>query len=307
MTKLHSQLTPQPFRFETDTDQIRVQTLQNWKGVPYHFHPEFEFLYVTGGSGRRFVGNDITDFRGPIMVLLGPGLAHGWMMDRIAGRSAQRMDALVVTFHLRSLGAAFPSLPDFAAINRLLDRAHRGLAFAPNAIEAVRVDLERMAAAPAGRRLMLFLLVLESLSHHTDVKPIVAADYAGPGEPNVHRAFERAMTLIHADIGRSITLAEAARHLGMSEPTFSRFFRRMTGKSYLAYVLDWRLRQAVILLEETDRTVLDISTAVGFSNLSNFNRQFRRKMNRTPVEFRHRSGQRDGARLELRIKEPDPR
>jgi AraC-like DNA-binding protein len=62
----------------------------------------------------------------------------------------------------------------------------------------------------------------------------------------------------------------------------------MTGKSYLEYMIDCRLRRACSLLTETDRTILDISLEVGFGNLSNFNRRFRERIGVSPSEYRAR-------------------
>lgn len=39
--------------------------------APYHFHPEFELTLIISGEGKRFIGNQISDFSPGDLVLLG--------------------------------------------------------------------------------------------------------------------------------------------------------------------------------------------------------------------------------------------
>jgi AraC-like DNA-binding protein len=61
------------------------------------------------------------------------------------------------------------------------------------------------------------------------------------------------------------------------------------GVSYIDYVIAMRVGLACRYLLETDGGVAEIAFRVGFNNLSNFNRQFRRLKGWTPRDFR-RSG-----------------
>lgn len=60
----------------------------------------------------------------------------------------------------------------------------------------------------------------------------------------------------------------------------------MTGLSLIAYVNERRLAVAAEALKKTDDKILNISQDAGFTNLSNFNRQFRKRYGVTPKEYR---------------------
>jgi AraC-like DNA-binding protein len=78
--------------------------------------------------------------------------------------------------------------------------------------------------------------------------------------------------------------AEAvAAHLGVS-PRYVHMLFEAEGLSFLEYVFAERIARA----HEThrDRTISAIAFAVGFSDLSHFNRTFRRRFGRTPTEVR---------------------
>ncbi|ETT40380.1 MULTISPECIES: AraC family transcriptional regulator [unclassified Paenibacillus] len=83
-----------------------------------------------------------------------------------------------------------------------------------------------------------------------------------------------------------ITLADAARHANMSLFYFSRFFKSISGMSYIAYLNSIRINQAERLLLGTDKSILDIALECGFTNIRTFNRVFKQVKLRTPSELR---------------------
>lgn len=83
-----------------------------------------------------------------------------------------------------------------------------------------------------------------------------------------------------------ITLADAARHANMSLFYFSRFFKSISGMSYVAYLNSIRVNQAERLLLATDKSILDIALECGFTNIRTFNRVFKQVKLRTPSELR---------------------
>jgi AraC-like DNA-binding protein len=72
----------------------------------------------------------------------------------------------------------------------------------------------------------------------------------------------------------------------MSEPTFSRYFKKASGHTFTEMVRGLRIANACRLLARTDSTIAAISQAVGYGNLANFNRQFRQVVGLTPREYR---------------------
>jgi AraC-like DNA-binding protein len=74
----------------------------------------------------------------------------------------------------------------------------------------------------------------------------------------------------------------------MSRPSFSRFFHRATNKTFRGFLNEVRIGHASRALLETDQTVAEICYDSGFSNLSNFNRQFLRLRQVSPREYRRK-------------------
>ena len=88
----------------------------------------------------------------------------------------------------------------------------------------------------------------------------------------------------------NLSVADMAKFCGWSSSHFMRWFKKMTGDSFTSYVNDRRLAEAAEALRQTDDKILTISQDAGFMNLSNFNRQFKKRYGVTPREYREMIG-----------------
>ncbi|HEY9066122.1 MAG TPA: AraC family transcriptional regulator [Burkholderiaceae bacterium] len=99
------------------------------------------------------------------------------------------------------------------------------------------------------------------------------------------RAVEAALW-IEAHAAEPLELADSAHAAGLSEFHFLRLFTRVLGVTPHQYLLRTRLRHAARLLGEPSRTITEIALEVGFNDLSNFVRTFRRAAGISPGGFR---------------------
>jgi AraC-like DNA-binding protein len=85
---------------------------------------------------------------------------------------------------------------------------------------------------------------------------------------------------------QSISLADLARHCGMSEGHCSRTFGRLFGRSISRSLTEIRIERARRLLIETDSTIAEIAAAVGFRDAAYFSRVFHRSVGVSARDFR---------------------
>lgn len=86
----------------------------------------------------------------------------------------------------------------------------------------------------------------------------------------------------------ALSAKHVAQRLGLSERSIYLLFER-SGLSFAPFVTDERLKLATIMLRDPARRqerIGDIALAAGFSDLSTFNRSFRRRYGRTPSSLR---------------------
>ena len=65
-----------------------------------------------------------------------------------------------------------------------------------------------------------------------------------------------------------------------------RWFKQMTGSSFISYLNERRLAAAAERLRQSEDSILSIAEAVGFETLSNFNQQFKKRYGVTPRDYR---------------------
>ena len=82
-----------------------------------------------------------------------------------------------------------------------------------------------------------------------------------------------------------LTISDLARICYFSEYHFMRFFKKYVGTSCLEYIKNLRLEKAAELFAQGEQSVLDASLSSGFSNLSYFYREFKKKYGMTPKKF----------------------
>jgi len=87
-----------------------------------------------------------------------------------------------------------------------------------------------------------------------------------------------------------ITVEDAARICAMSGSYFMRFFKQVTGESFLSYLNHFRIAKAQVLLATTDRSISEISQEIGFCDQSYFGMVFRKVVQTTPMCYRRRLG-----------------
>lgn len=100
------------------------------------------------------------------------------------------------------------------------------------------------------------------------------------------RRITRALRRIEAESGQPLSLAQLASEAAMSRYHFLRMFKAMVGMTPHQFLLRTRLQRAALMLRRSERPVTEIVYEAGFSDLSTFNRQFRRAIGVSPSAYR---------------------
>jgi AraC-like DNA-binding protein len=117
------------------------------------------------------------------------------------------------------------------------------------------------------------------------------------------RRIVNAALWLEANAHEPLALADVASRAELSPFHFLRLFSRILGLTPHQYLVRARLRRAAQLLSIGERPITDIAYAVGFADLSNFVRTFRRAAGASPREFR-RAGRGERKILQERLGSP---
>ena len=92
---------------------------------------------------------------------------------------------------------------------------------------------------------------------------------------------------INENYMNNITIDELAETVNLSKHYFMRFFKRYMGMTCIEYINDYRLNIASNLLLTTRVQITEVAASIGITNLSYFNRIFKKKFHMTPKEYRN--------------------
>lgn len=253
----------------------------------WNHHPEFEIHLIRQGSGKLVAGDYIGAFSAGHVALIGPDLPHDWIGDLAPGEHLSGRD-VVLQFDGAALLALRKTLPELGDLQPLFEQARRGLAFSGASAAQAAQWMEQIGQAHGLQRLILFLQLLDTLKKAPphQVQTLASACYVPTLDARSAERINQAFDYLMRELTGDLRLSEIARQLQMSEPGFSRFFKRNTGHGFIELMRKFRVQRACRLLLQSEMSVADICFEVGYANLSNFNRHFRIEMSQTPSEYR---------------------
>jgi AraC family transcriptional regulator, transcriptional activator of the genes for pyochelin and ferripyochelin receptors len=97
---------------------------------------------------------------------------------------------------------------------------------------------------------------------------------------------EAAKDFIDADISKHHSIPDIAAHAGMSATKLKASFRQMFGMGIYHYQREQRLQKGKILLEETDKSIKEISRSLGYKYVNNFQIAFKKRFDITAYKLR---------------------
>jgi AraC-like DNA-binding protein/mannose-6-phosphate isomerase-like protein (cupin superfamily) len=252
------------------------------EGCHWHYHQALELTLFTAGRGTRFVGDRIQNFEPGEIVLLGENLPHYWhTLDSSSGLSVQFLFA-----------ATHPvwGFPESVALAPLIKASSRGIHYYGASADALIARLHALAAAEGLDQLGLFLQLLgiAASAPQSDRQYISNQTFSLSGDSAHQNAMRAAMRFILTNYKEDVSLKQLLEVTRMSKPTFSRYFKRHSGKTLGKFLQQIRVEAACRELKETQKTVIEVALSCGFSQISFFNRVFQRMMRCTPTRYRER-------------------
>ncbi|MCX6237646.1 MAG: AraC family transcriptional regulator [Bacteroidia bacterium] len=255
--------------------------------VPWHFHNEYEIVFIIKSFGKKFVGDSVEEFAPGDLSVYGSKLPHFYMNDQAfyRGDPDLRVNAIVVQFPTSYFPQSQLQRTEFGSVKKLLKSASSGLTFSAESAANGGKILQEMLRTSGMERHLLFVKLIDYLGN-SDSRSIATPDYINAmndqGEPRMAKIYK----FTTRNYNRKIALEEVASVAGMNTTAFCRYFRQKTGKTFAQFVNELRISYACKLLRHGNQTIAHISDEAGFNNLSNFNRQFKSFIGKSPSEYR---------------------
>ena len=254
----------------------------------WHYHQEYELLFISKSSGMRFVGDSVSQFSPGDLVLVGPYLPHLWRNDlaEFKGQDPEhQVNTIIIKFQRDFIGANTFDLPQFSMINDLLEKSKFGVCFGYKTSLKLEKDLLNLVdLSPAAQSIKLLDLLFQ-LSRTNDRSVLSSTDMHQYTTEHAHK-IDSVLKFISDNYNNYITLNDVANIACLTPNSFCRFFKRMTNKSFTQFLNEVRIRNAARLLIQENYPISEICYMVGYRSITNFNRQFKEIMGNTPKQYR---------------------
>ena len=253
--------------------------------TPWHYHSEYELVLIIKGTGKRFVGNHVSDYQEGNLTFMGPNLPHLFRKEA----STDPGGSLVIHFKEEFLGNDFHLIPEMQKIKLLFEKSRMGINIHGNTRDNISRQMNEIIHLRGMNRLISLLNLLNSLADSPDYELLSNPDLSWENNKDsdrLNKVFDYLMT----HFTENIQLEEVAELANMSYSGFCRYFKNRTKKTFSHFVNEIRIGYACKRLMESDNTsISNVCFECGFNNLTNFNEQFKKIVKVTPHQFKRQN------------------
>ena len=251
----------------------------------WHYHPEYELVYVEATTGIRHVGQHISSFMDSDLVLIGPNIPH---LNFDYGLQTEYRQ-VVVQLKENFMGDAFKETPEFEGIQNLFEKAYLGLSFSGKTKNIVAEKLRCMQEFDHFQQLLCLLEIFHLLANSVEVTELNDQDTSIKLFLNDKIRMGSIYKYIHANYNQTPDVNKVAASVHLSTAAFCRYFKKQTNMTFTDFVNQYRITQAKTLLLQ-DKSVSEVCYEVGFDSLSYFNKLFKKITGENPSKFKKQHG-----------------
>ena len=234
-----------------------------------HYHNCIEIGYCISGKGTMVINNIVSPFEEGTITVLNEGCIHdSHILSQTIGEAKSVWKYIFIRPELVGVNVSV-EFAGFASNEKKLS----------NLFDMMYDELEN---AELNYRQIFSNLLSAFLRYVERIVPKNNAVTPSTLSPEMATAISN----IHANYNSPLKLEDMAHTCNMSVSSFCRVFKSYFNTSPIAYLNNLRLTVARQLLETTTTPILEISSFVGYTTLSSFNRLFIKKYGCTPRDVR---------------------
>ncbi|MEL6942715.1 MAG: AraC family transcriptional regulator, partial [Bacteroidota bacterium] len=249
----------------------------------WHFHPEYELVYIEGATGTRHVGEHISTYEGNDLVMIGSNIPH---LNFDYGVRTEYRKAVV---HLKKqlVETHFQSIPELYAIHQLFEKAKYGIAFKGIQKSSIGAQLFQLEHQPPFQQYFQLLEILQSIAEQLEIELLHENPFNTRYKDKEQDRLRAIYAFVDQNYDRKIELAEVAKLSNMTKEAFCRYFKKASQYTFVEFLNRYRVSQSKRLLM-SGAGVSEACYHSGFESLSYYNRIFKRITKENPRDFRKR-------------------
>lgn len=249
----------------------------------WHFHPEFELVYIEGASATRHVGDHISQFTDSDLVLIGSNIPHLNFDHGVTTTYRKEVLHIKPSFKEDFIG----EYPELKSLERLLELSRYGLAFTGNTKKEIGALLKELHLLSPFDSFMHSMHILKKLAQSKEFELLHKQPYINRFSEKEQNRIREIYALVDEQYQNKITVDQVATLCNLTKPAFCRYFKKATGSTFVSFLNQYRISQAKRLLL-SGKNISETCFECGFESLSYFNRTFKKITAENPSEFKKR-------------------
>lgn len=257
-----------------------------YPSVPLHWHREFELAIFYEGRGEFRIGDEFINVNPGDIIVIKPGTLHS---TEKKGSRKLIYDTIVFDESILFGNHSERCYTDYLNI---FDRDDSKITLPINSATSGYAEIKKnteelfescFSFSGSGdlnvkiKLMQIFALILESGTVNTGYSFKMSTDVIKPS-----------IDYIRNNYSDKITVETLADQCHLSKSYFMNMFKKVTGKTVIGYLMQVRIDNACKLLANEHMAASEAAVSVGYTNISNFNRQFKQLTGLTPKEFKKR-------------------
>ncbi len=249
----------------------------------WHYHPEYELVYIEGADGTRHVGDHMSQYKGSDLVLIGSNIPH-LNFDYGVKTSYRKV---VIHFRTDLIEKHLSIVPELKSIQTLFDHSRFGVTFSEGSKGIWGPHLLEMEELSPFEQYHRVLGVLHALSKDEGQTLLHAEPYVTRFNRRDHARLQAIYAFVDNNYHRKIQLQEVADISCMTKEAFCRYFKKATHYTFTEFLNRYRISHSKRDLM-AGNSISFACYACGFDSLSYYNRIFKRVTGENPRDFRRR-------------------
>ena len=251
----------------------------------WHFHPEYELVYIEGANGTRHVGDHISTYEESDLVLIGSDIPH--LNFDYGVQTDYKKEVLHVNSTIKN--TFFSKIPELSKIVRLLERSQYGIAFSGDTKTEIGARLKKLYGLTPFQQFLQVLHIFEILSVSTEFVLLHDAPVVNKYNKKQQDRLRKVYAYIDENYQQKIAIEDIASICNLGKEAFCRYFKKATGNTFIGFLNQYRVSQAKRLLL-MGKNVGETCYECGFESLSYFNRTFKKVTSENPSTFKKKLG-----------------
>ena len=249
----------------------------------WHFHPEFELVYIEGASATRHVGHHISKFQESDLVFIGSNIPHLNFDYGVQTEYSKEVLHIKPFYKEQVIG----DIPELSGVRDLFEKSRFGIAFSGKTKETIGMRLKKLYTLQPYEFFIEVLEILRQLSESNEYELLHEQPVENKYNKNEQERLRSIYAFIDENYQRKIPIEEVASLCNLGKEAFCRYFKKATGGTFIGFLNQYRVSQAKRLLL-IGMNVGETCFECGFESLSYFNRTFKKVARENPSEFKKR-------------------